>query len=238
MNYILDDISVHVWKGDLDLSTDLVAKLYRLLSKEECEKANKFYRVKDRNRFIIGRGTLRNILSAYLSLSPSELQFSYNKYGKPSILTSQNQNNLSFNLSHSNDRALFAITRSRRIGVDIEYIREDFASLDIAERFFSKSEVEVLKSLPVEQRVNAFFNCWSRKEAYIKAIGMGVSFPLDKFTVSLQPDVEPALLKVDANENEAVQWKMYKLNIGEHYAAALIVENLPVDLSSFEWTTT
>jgi 4'-phosphopantetheinyl transferase len=119
--------------------------------------------------------------------------------------------------------------------VDIEYMREDFATLEVAERFFSKYEFEALKAAPSDQRTKAFFNCWSRKESYIKAIGMGVSYPLDGFTVSLTPDVAPALLKVDEDATEAARWNMYELDAGEGYAAALIVENPPVTLSRFQW---
>jgi MbtH protein len=145
----------------------------------------------------------------------------------------QNRGALSFNLSHSNCMALYAVARGRRVGVDIEYMREDFATLEVAERFFSKDEVEALKAAPVDLRTEAFFNCWSRKEAYIKAIGMGVSYPLDGFTVSL--GVAPALLKVDADATEVARWKMYGLDVAEGYAAALIVENPPVSLSRFNF---
>jgi 4'-phosphopantetheinyl transferase len=178
---------------------------------------------------------LRKIISAYLALAPEEVRFDYNKYGKPSISEDQNRGALSFNLSHSNSMALYAVARGRRVGVDVEYMREDFATLEIAERFFSKGEIDALKAAPIDQRTKAFFNCWSRKESYIKAIGMGVSYPLDGFTVSLAPDVAPTLLNVDADATEAARWKMYELDVAEGYAAALIVENPPVILSRFQW---
>jgi 4'-phosphopantetheinyl transferase len=113
--------------------------------------------------------------------------------------------------------ALYAVASGRRVGIDVEYIREDFATLEIAEHFLSKDEVAALKSLPTDQRTIGFFNCWSRKESYIKAIGMGVSYPLDGFTVSLASNVTPALLKVDADAAEAARWKMYELDVGEGY---------------------
>jgi 4'-phosphopantetheinyl transferase len=127
------------------------------------------------------------------------------------------------------------IVRGRRVGIDIEYMREDFATLEVAERFFSEDEFEALKRVPINQRTKAFFNCWSRKESYIKAIGMGVSYPLDGFTVSLAPDAAPALLKVDADATEAARWNMYELDAGEGYTAALIVEIPPASLSRFQW---
>jgi 4'-phosphopantetheinyl transferase len=163
------------------------------------------------------------------------VRFVYNEYGKPFISDDQNRGSISFNLSHSNGMALYAVARGRRVGVDIEYMREDFASLEVAESFFSKDEFEALKAEPIDRRTKAFFNCWSRKESYIKAIGMGISYPLDGFTVSLVPDAAPALLKVDADATEATRWIMYELDAAEGYAAAVIVENPPVSLRQFQW---
>jgi 4'-phosphopantetheinyl transferase len=223
----------HVWRASLDQPADTAAKLAPLLSQYECQRAERFHRRTDRRRFIAARGILRKIISAYLALTPDEVRFVYNKYGKPFISDDQNRGALNFNLSHSNGMALYAVARGRRVGVDIEYMREDFATLEVAEGFFSKDEVEALKAAPVDRRTEAFFNCWSRKEAYIKAIGMGVSYPLDSFTVSL--GVAPALLKVDADATEAARWKMYGLGVAEGYAAALIVENPPVSLSQFDF---
>ena len=223
----------HVWSASLDQPADMIAKLAPLLSRDEYQRAERFHRPTDRRRFIAGRGILRKIISAYLALAPSVVRFVYNKYGKPFISDDQNRGALSFNLSHSNGMALYAVARGRCVGVDIEYMREDFATLEVAERFFSKDEVEALKATPVDRRTEAFFNCWSRKESYIKAIGMGVSYPLDGFTVSL--GVAPALLKVDADATEAARWNIYGLDVAEGYAAALIVENPPVTLSRFDF---
>jgi 4'-phosphopantetheinyl transferase len=231
----LSEDDAHVWKASLDQPADMVAKFKPLLSQDEYRRAERFHRPSDRHRFIAGRGILRKIISAYLALAPDEVQFTYNEYGKPFISTDQNCGALSFNLSHSNGMALYAVTRGRRVGVDIEYMREDLATLEVAERFFSKDEFEVLKAVSSDHGTKAFFNCWSRKEAYIKAIGMGVSYPLDRFTVSLASNVAPALLKVDADATEAARWKMYELDVGKGYAAALIVENPPVSLRRFQW---
>jgi len=226
---------VHVWRASLDQPADTIAKLSHLLSRDECQRAERFHRPIDRRRFIAGRGILRKILSAYLALAADEVRFVYKKYGKPFISDDQNRGALSFNLSHSNSMALYGVARGRRVGVDIEYMREDFATLEIAKRFFSKDEFEALKASPIDRRTDAFFNCWSRKESYIKAIGMGVSYPLDGFTVSLAPDAAPELLKVNADANEAPRWKMYEMDVAEGYAAALIVENPPVSLRRFQW---
>jgi 4'-phosphopantetheinyl transferase len=231
----LDADDAHIWRASLDQSEGMIAKLAPLLSQDEYQRAERFHRQIDRRRFIAGRGILRKIISAYLSIAPDEARFVYNKYGKPFISDDQSRGALSFNLSHSNGMALFAVARGRRIGVDIEYICEDFATLEVAERFFSKDEFEAFKAAPSDQRTKAFFNCWSRKESYIKAIGMGVSYPLEGFSVSLAPDVAPALLRVDSDATEVSRWKMYELDAAEGYAAALIVENPPVSLRRFQW---
>jgi 4'-phosphopantetheinyl transferase len=225
----------HVWRVSLDQPTDMLAKLAPLLSHDEYQRSMRYYRPIDRDRFIVGRGILRKIISAYLALPPGQLRFTYNAHGKPAVSDDQNDRALNFNLSHSAGLIVYAVTRGRNVGIDIEYICEDFASLEIAEHFFSRDEFEALKAVAGDQRAKAFFNCWSRKESYIKAIGTGVSYPLDGFTVSLTPDVTPALLKVDADTAEASRWNMYELDVGEGYAAALIVENPPVSLKRFQW---
>jgi 4'-phosphopantetheinyl transferase len=231
----LDEGEAHVWRASLDQDARMIANLTALLSPDECQRASRYHRIIDRVRFIVGRGVLRKIISAYLALAPTDLQFTYNEYGKPAVSNDQNNCALNFNLSHSANLALYAVTRGRRIGVDIEYIREDFATLTIAERFFSSEEVKALKSLPADLRTRGFFNCWSRKESFIKAKGMGVSYPLDRFTVSLAPDDPPALLKVDDDEQEAKRWTMYELKSGTGYAAALITTEPPVTLKQWHW---
>jgi 4'-phosphopantetheinyl transferase len=225
----------HVWRASLDQPAGMIAKLAPLLSQGEYQRAERFRRPTDRRRFIAGRGILRKVISAYLALAPDEVRFVYNEYGKPFIADDQNRGALSFNLSHSAGIALYAVARGRRVGIDVEYTREDFATLEVAENFFSKDEFEAFNATPIDRRTEAFFNCWSRKESYIKAIGMGISYPLDGFTVSLIPDAAPELLKVDADATEAACWNMYELDAAEGYAAALIVENPPVSLRRFQW---
>ncbi len=226
----------HVWRASLDQPAKVITKLAPLLSQDEYQRAMRYYRPVDRDRFIVGRGILRKIISAYLSLPPGQLRFTYNEYGKPAVSDDQNDRALNFNLSHSAELILYAVTRGRVVGIDIEYIRKDFATLEIAEHFFSKDEVAALKSLPTDQRTTGFFNCWSRKEAFIKAKGMGVSYPLDRFSVSLAPGEPPALLKVDDDEREVARWKMYELKPGAGYAAAMIATEPPVTLKQRHWS--
>jgi 4'-phosphopantetheinyl transferase len=232
----LGEDEAHVWRASLDQDTKVIANLATLLSQDEYQRAARYHRPVDRDRFIAGRGILRKIISAYLALTPGQLQFTYNEYGKPAVSDDQNDRAIIFNLSHSAELILYAVTRGRIVGIDIEYIREDFATLDIAEHFFSKDEVAALKLLPTDQRTTGFFNCWSRKEAFIKAKGMGVSYPLDRFTVSLAPSEPPALLKVDDDEREVTRWKMYELKPGAGYTAALIAAEPPVTLKQRHWS--
>jgi 4'-phosphopantetheinyl transferase len=225
----------HVWRASLDQPADIIAKLASLLSHDEYQRAMRYHRPVDRDRFIVGRGILRKIVSAYIALPPGQLRFTYNEYGKPSVSDDQNDRALNFNLSHSAKLVLYAVTRGRDVGIDVEYIREDFATLETAEHFFSKDEVAALKTLSTDKRTIGFFNCWSRKEAFIKAKGMGISYSLDRFTVSLAPGEPPALLKVDDDKREVARWKMYELSPGSGYTAALIVASPPITLKLRHW---
>jgi 4'-phosphopantetheinyl transferase len=184
---------VHVWRVALDVSTAQVERLRRLLSSDESQRADRFHLARDRRRFIVARGLLRLILSRYLQLHPSTLQFAYTAFGKPFLAQGTEGELLNFNVSHSDELALIACTRGRAIGVDIESIRPTIEYEQIAARYFSPTEYAHLCTLPLELRVRAFFRCWTRKEAYIKAHGAGLSVPLDRFAVSLVPG-EPARL--------------------------------------------
>lgn len=225
----------HVWRASLAQDPATIAQLAALLAADERRRADRYLRAVDRDHFIVARGVLRKILAAYLPISPADLVFAYNQYGRPRISAEQNGRNLNFNLSHSHELALYALTIGRGVGIDVEYMREDFATLEIAEHFFAKSEVTGLASLPADQQVQAFFNCWSRKESYIKALGLGVSYPLARFAVELAPGRAPALLKVDNDEREPERWQMYELPAGDGYAAAMIIEMPAVKLSQWQW---
>lgn len=215
---------VHVWRATLDQPTPRVQSLRRILAADEQARADRFYFEKGRVRFIVARGLLRMILGRYLDREPSQLRFDYSPYGKPALASESGGETLRFNVSHSHGLALYAVTRGREIGIDVEYIRADVASEQIAERFFSSREVAVLRALPVEAQAEAFFNCWTRKEAYIKARGEGLSLPLDQFDVSLVPGEPAALLSTRPDPHEASRWSLQELTPGPGYVAALAVE--------------
>jgi 4'-phosphopantetheinyl transferase len=227
---------VHVWHACLDRNGADVQSLEGILSADERGRAQRFRFDKDRQRFIVARGVLRLILASYLELEPGQLRFCYGPHGKPGLDTPSTQKTLSFNASHCDGIALYAVARQRKVGIDIERIRTDFAYEPIAERFFSPRENTMLRGLQTAQvRGRAFFNCWTRKEAYIKAKGEGLSLPLDQFDVSLAPGDPAMLLESRGDPLEASRWSLHDLDPGPDYAAALAVEGHGVRLARWEW---
>lgn len=227
--------SVHVWCSSLSQPVDVIQQLSTLLTDEEHERANRFQFEHLRQAFVVARGTLRVILSRYLNIDPGKLHFQYNARGKPYLSDPLDSKGLSFNLSHSGDLVLYAITKGRRVGVDVEHIRPMPDLLDIAARTFSHEENHQLKSIAENQRLDAFFNCWTRKEAFIKATGDGVSFPLDQFDVSLIAGRPAKLLSVRGNKQEAACWSMFGWQPTEGYIAALVVEGTGCSVTYREW---
>jgi 4'-phosphopantetheinyl transferase len=220
---MLGSDEVHVWRASLDLEASCVQSLLSTLSEEERVRAERFCFQKDREHFIVARGLLRAILGRYLDMQPSQLRFCYSPYGKPTLTRESGGDMLQFNLSHSHRLALVAVTRGREIGVDLEYIRPEPDLISLAERFFSPREVAVLCALPANMQTEAFFNCWTRKEAYLKAKGFGLSIPLSQFDVSLAPGEPAALLSTNWDTQEASRWSLRELNPGPGYVAALTV---------------
>lgn len=228
--------SVHVWRASLEVSVSHLQALKDTLAADECARAERFYFQEHRERFIAGRGLLRNILSRYLDREPGQLRFCYNSYGKPALIEETGVEGLRFNLSHSHDMALYAVTRGREIGVDIERFRPDVEAEKLAERFFSPREATVLRTLPERLRTEGFFNCWTRKEAYIKAEGEGMAIPLSSFDVSLTPGEPAALLRSQKDPQEASRWSMQALDPEPGYAAALAVKGHDWELKCWCWS--
>ncbi|MGD0652454.1 MAG: 4'-phosphopantetheinyl transferase superfamily protein, partial [Verrucomicrobiia bacterium] len=185
---------VHVWRATLDQTPSQIQSFLHNLAADEQARAERFYFEKDREHFIAARGVLRAILGGYLNRPPECLSFCYNSHGKPALAGESDGDAIRFSVSHSYGVALYAVTRGREVGIDIERIRFDLEVAEIAERFFSRREVAMLRTLPTEVQREAFFRCWTRKEAYIKARGEGLSLPLDQFDVSLAPGEPAAVL--------------------------------------------
>lgn len=215
----LETGTVHVWRLALDQEDEAFERFRAILEPHEIERAGRFHFEKHRRQFIVARGFLRSVVARYLEKRPEALRFEYGEYGKPAL---SSEPSLRFNLSHSNQVALLAVALDAELGVDVEHIRANFATEDVARRFFSPAEVEVFNALPREELVAAFFRCWTRKEAYIKAIGKGLSKELSDFDVTLTPGVEPALLR--AKDDDVSRWMLSDVEAGEGYAGALAVE--------------
>jgi 4'-phosphopantetheinyl transferase len=215
----IEEDEVHVWKVDLSSPVTHV----RLLSHDEHERAARFHFERDRQHFIAARSALRIVLGRYLNLPPESLVYAQTDYGKP-FLTNPEAAGVLFNLSHSGEVAVIAVAREREVGVDVEFMRPDFATNEVAEHFFSVAEIYTLSGLEPHLRTPAFFNCWTRKEAYVKARGEGLSMPLDVFDVSLAPDVPAAMLSNRVDESQPSHWIFQDLQIASDYAGALVIE--------------
>lgn len=232
---LLGGDEVHVWRAGLDQPSSTVQSMLELLSPDERCRAGRFYFQRDFKRFVIARGLLRTILSLYLQLRPEQLRFCYSEFGKPELVSLTGQETLRFNVSHSHNQALFAFAHKWGIGVDIEYLRKNLASRELAECVFSPNEIDMLCALPAHRQTEGFFNCWTRKEAYIKARGEGLSFPLDCFDVSLAPGEPAALLSHRKDSREIRRWSLRELASETGYAAAIAVESSNWRLSCWHW---
>jgi len=226
---------VHVWRASLDQPPSQVESLFQILSADERARAACFYFQRDREHFIVARAALRMILGRYLDAEPRLLRFRVSHYGKPSLADEYGDGAIRFNLSHSGRLALYAIARNRELGIDLELVREDLADEEVARRFFSTLEVAVLRSIPEPIWARAFFNCWTRKEAYIKALGEGLSHPLHEFDVSLVPGDPAALVSTRRDPREASCWSLRALDPGADYAAALAVRGHVLRLKCWNW---
>ena len=214
---------VHLWRLDLQARARGIEKWKSILSTDEKSRAARYHREIDRQYFIAARATLRQLLGSYLQTDPPALTFAYSEKEKPSLGGAEAASGIEFNISHSGSIALLAFARQREIGVDVEQIRRDVETAKIATRFFSAAEQKQLAALPEEQRSEAFFLCWTRKEAYIKATGKGLSLPLHQFDVSLAPKAQNALLACRPDPHERAKWVMRDISVPEGYAAAICV---------------
>jgi 4'-phosphopantetheinyl transferase len=213
--------SVHVWIVDLESSPATA----EVLSPSELARAARFRFARDRRRFIASHAALREILAAYTGILPASLEFIALPHGKPALVSGD----LRFNLSHSADLALVALASGAEVGVDIERIRAQLELEAIARRFFSPSETDALLAYPEPERESAFFRCWTRKEAYVKALGGGLTISLASFAVSLDPNRAALLSGVEA------PWTLHSLDVHPAYCAALAVAGNPAQISLRPW---
>ncbi|NBD34481.1 MAG: 4'-phosphopantetheinyl transferase superfamily protein [Chloroflexi bacterium] len=234
-NLLVASKDVHVWRASLKQPSMTVHNLAQTLSKTESAKADSFYFKADQRRFIVGRGILRQLLSFYLDIEPQQLMFRYSSNGKPYLDGEFDASKLRFNLSHSNELALYAFTAGREVGVDLEYLRSLPDMENIAARFFSERENTDLRALPEHDRLLAFFTCWTRKEAFLKATGEGLSYPLKHFDVSLTPGEPPKLLHVKEDPQAPARWSLRDLKPAPQYVGTVVAEGKDWHITRFQW---
>jgi 4'-phosphopantetheinyl transferase len=228
---------VDVWRVPLDGPAS-VGPEASVLSADEIARAGRFHFDKDRIHFTRCRSALRGVLAGYLATPANEIRFEYLTSGKPQIETGQNPRALEFNVSHSASMALIAVGSEHRLGVDIEKVRDDVDTNSLAERFFSLRERAGLKALPGHLRVQGFFACWTRKEAFLKATGDGLSFPLADFSVTTHPDLDPALEEIRGNTEARKRWFLTDLSVAVGYRATVAGEGAFPRLETYTYTCT
>jgi 4'-phosphopantetheinyl transferase len=215
--------SVHVWCVPLIIPESGIKSLEETLSDDERARASRFHFPEHRRKFIIARGVLRYLLSHYVGVPPATITFKEGAYGKPELAAATP---VRFNVSHSGDLALYAVSDKRNVGVDIEQHRTLHDLAEVAKRFFAPAEVVQLEMLPEPDRHAGFFRCWSRKEAFVKALGAGLSLALDSFSVSIDQQSAPRIEQLP-REATGSEWRLFDITPAGGYSAALVTEGDP-----------
>jgi 4'-phosphopantetheinyl transferase len=227
--------AIHVWAAPLNGVPESLEKFTATLSPEEKERAQRFKLDKLRNRFIAGRGTLREILGHYLQIKPLDLRFAYSANGKPMLAEKLADSGIHFNLAHSGDLAVVAITRVGEIGVDVEQIRPIKNVEDLVARFFSSRENEQFQKIPADEKPAAFFNLWTRKEALLKATGEGITGSLKLVEVSFLPGTPARLLAISGDAPKAGRWRLQELLPAIGFTGAVAIEARDVVVKCARW---
>jgi 4'-phosphopantetheinyl transferase len=228
---------VHVWRASLEPAPHLLARLSAILSPDERERAARFRMDVHRNRYAAGRGILRVLTGAYTGTPPAAVRFGHTAHGKPFLAGHEGRSDgLRFNMTNAEAMGLFAFAWGRHLGVDLENLKPMPDALSIATRFFSAPENEVFAAVPAEERELAFFTCWTRKEAYVKAVGEGLSMPLDRFDVTLHPAQPARLLATRPDPAEAERWSLHHLDPGPGWIGALMAEGSDCTPSLWDWS--
>jgi 4'-phosphopantetheinyl transferase len=221
----LPEGEAHVWFVHLQEMSRHFDSVLEILAPDEVARAARFHFERDRNEYIFTRGFLRHIVGCYTGFAPHLVQFRYNSYGKPALAAEWRGDQLGFSLSHSRGVAVFAFTRDRQVGVDLEYMHQDVEFDQVAERLFSPREISLFRDLPEGKKPEAFFSCWTRKEAYVKARGEGMSLDLRSVDVAFAPE-PPPVFSVAADVSEAQRWSLADLPAPAGYTAAFAVEGV------------
>jgi 4'-phosphopantetheinyl transferase len=227
--------ATHVWAVALDATPEALAKLALTLAPAERERAARFRFERDQNRFTVGRGVLRAILSCYLQTEPGELEFSYGSRGKPFLVKHGDGGGLQFNLAHSDGLALIAVTPANCVGVDIERIRPLHDADALVARFFCPSEIADFRNSPAEQKPFAFFNLWTRKEAWLKATGDGIGDLLNRVQVSFLPGEPARLVNLPEGGQASASWTLRHLDVARDFTAALAIPASDIPIYCWRW---
>jgi 4'-phosphopantetheinyl transferase len=223
---------VHVWQEFIPEMAKSLSELKGHLSAQEVARSDRFYRSEDRARSIVARSAIRQLLGRYLGIAPYDLVFAVNEYGKPFLAPIEGNCLPQFNVAHSGDSVVLAVTRSRRVGIDVELVRNDLEFMELAASHFSVREVSALQALPPVEQGPAFFRCWTRKEAYIKAWGTGLSLPLNQFAVTFGREEKPGVTWGSHEGYISKAWSMFHLDPQPGYTGAVAVEGEGVELVS------
>ncbi len=218
----LSNQETHVWRFWLDQPEPSAEALAQALSRDERSRAARFRSKISQRRFNVARGFLRAVLGKYLNVQPEQVEFAYTPQGKPYLPREKGQG-IAFNLAHSRDVALCAVTRQYAVGVDVEYVHPLSNADQIVERFFSLGEARLFESVSPEERQSVFFYAWTRKEACLKALGYGIAHGLDRIEVTMLPSDPARLLSIDGDQDQAANWSLETLVPAEHYVAAVAV---------------
>lgn len=222
----------HLWILPAELDFTETSQFHSSLAADEKERASRFRRTSDAQRYIVRRGLLRKLLGAYLEIGPDQVTLNYTAFGKPELPANDNPGRINFNLSHSKDWILFGFTRKCEVGVDIEWIDDELNFQELAERFFAANEVRNLQSLPPQQQREAFYCGWIRKEACLKARGEGIGHGLDRIEVSLSPD-QAEIVRIDDEPDAERSWTLRHLSPAPDYIGAIAVRATAVKLRYF-----
>lgn len=237
-NYIINENEVHVWYYFLDLSDQGVDFFYNLLSEEEKKEINKIKVPVVRNRRVISKAIVKNIISMYLGLNIHKIKFSYNQFGKPVLSEDINFPGLNFNISHSGSLGMIALVKNNQIGIDLEQIIELADLDDIISLCFSKHEQHLFNSLSGLEKTKLFYKIWTGKEAFIKAIGKGFSFPLQNITFTLNNNKEIRISEISGLKENLHNWYVYNSNPRQDYTSAIVVNLNSFLAKEFEWNQT
>lgn len=235
LNLTLSKADVHIWRASLNQPKPVFDRLLRTLNREERTRFQRFRFQEDRAHFIVRRGILREVLGRYLKTSPQDVQFSYSHFGKPTLAAFHGNQSLDFSSSSASGLFLCAFTRERRIGIDLECVRPIQGMEAIARHFFSAGENEALERAPVNLRTEAFFNCWTRKEAFLKANGVGLIHDLDSFEVSVFPGEAPKILSINCDYQTGLPWSLISFAPAPDYLASICLGGHDFEFRLFQW---